>query len=165
MQRDEYYWDANAFLGVLKGETDKAPVCKLVLKAASNGTVVIVTSALTLAEVLFVKHQGKLDISTRQTVENFFKADYISVRNVTRQTADLARDLFWDFKIDPKDALHVATALIYKVPVLHTYDDSLISKSGLVINGQTLKISKPEIIHQTDWVDDGTGSNNEKPPH
>ena len=159
MGSDQFYWDANAFLGLLNDEDGKADECARVLAAAKNGTVIIVTSALTLTEVLFVKGQPKLDPAKRSIVDRFFRAPYISVRNVTRQTADLARDLVWDLNIRPKDAIHVATACLYKVPIMHTFDDALIGKSGLVLAGHQLTITKPAIIHQTDWVEE----NEQKP--
>ena len=154
MDRDLFYWDSNAFLGYLNDETDKAEVCRHVLRAAENGTAVIVTSALTLAEVIYIKGGPKLDPSKRAKVDSFFKADYISVRNVTRLTSELARDLVWDMNIRPQDAIHVATACLYKVPILHTFDQKLLDSSGLIMVGQTLKIEKPSIVHQTDWVDE-----------
>jgi predicted nucleic acid-binding protein len=163
MERDQFYWDSNAFLGFLNGEADKADVCELVLRAARNGTVVIVTSALTLTEVLFIKGQQKLDPSKRSKVDNFFKSQEITVRNVTRQVADLARAAVWDAAIKPKDALHIATACQYKVPVMHTFDEELIGKSGIALAGHRLKISKPEIIHQTDWVNENPKQNAEGP--
>lgn len=154
MERESVYWDANAFLGYLKEEPDKAEVCGHVLQAAENGLLVIVTSALTLAEVIYLKGSAKLPGEQRAKVDAFFKAEYISVRNVTRATTELARDLVWDSNIKPKDAIHVATACLYRVPTLHTYDDQLLASNGLTIAGHKLEIVKPSIIHQTDWVDE-----------
>lgn len=118
-----------------------------------RGNVLIVTSALTIAEVLFIRQGPKLPPEKREVVEKFFKADYIAVRNVTRHIAELARDVFWDHGIKPKDAVHVATAAFFKVPVLHTFDGSLIGKSGLVVqlpsgNKHPLEIKNPYVPHQ-----------------
>lgn len=154
MERESIYWDSNAFLGYLKEETEKVDACGNVLQAAENGQLVVVTSALTLAEVIYLKGSPKLPQEQRTKVDAFFKAEYISVRNVTRATTELARDLVWDNNIRPKDAIHVATACLYKVPVLHTYDDKLLASDGLTIAGHRLKIIRPFIVHQTDWVDE-----------
>lgn len=153
MDRDQVYWDSNAFLGFLNDESEKAESCTAVLKAAENGRLLVITSAMTLAEVLYIKGGTKLDPSKRNKIHNFFRAEHISVRNVTRETSELARDAVWDCGIRPVDALHVATACMYKVPVLSTYDDKLIARSGLTLAGHTLTISKPHITHQVDWVD------------
>ena len=48
---------------------------------------------------------------------------------LTRQLAEAAWDLVWDHDIDPKDAIHVASALAAKVDVLNTFDGDLIGKS------------------------------------
>ena len=153
MARETFYWDANAFSGYLNDEDGKVDVCEPVLKEAERGNVLIVTSALTIAEVLFIRQGPKLPPEKREVVEKFFKADYVAVRNVTRHIADLARDVFWDHGIKPKDAVHVATAVFFKVPVLHTFDGPLISKSGLVVqlpsgNKHSLEIKKPYVPHQ-----------------
>jgi predicted nucleic acid-binding protein len=159
--RELFYWDANAFLGLLNGETDKSSYCEAVIQQAQQGHVLIITSALTLAEVLFIKGQVKLDPAKRQKVETFFRAEYISVRNLTRAVSELARDVVWDSGIKPKDAIHVATAVFYKIPKLHTFDEPLIGKSGVSINDHTLVIEKPSIPHQMDLL--GKSGETEKP--
>lgn len=154
MAREVIYWDANAFSGYLNDEHDKVAACGDVLTQAQAGHILIATSALTLAEVLYIKGGPKLDPSKRTKIEQFFKADYIAVRNVTRAVSNLARDVYWDHGIMPKDAVHVATAMMYKIPVLNTFDEPLIGKNGIAVNGHVLRIGKPHVIVQADWVDD-----------
>ena len=60
MARDQFYWDANAFVGFLNGEADKVSLCEPVLKQAQNGHILIVTSALTIAEVCLLKVERNL---------------------------------------------------------------------------------------------------------
>ena len=148
MAKDVRYWDACAFSGFFNEEADKIAECESVLKAAQDGHILIVTSALTLAEVLFVKNGPRIDPEKRSVIEKFFKADYISVRNVTRYVGELSRDVFWDFGIKPKDAVHVATAAFSKIGTLNTFDGDLIGKSGIVVLGQTLKICRPHHVQQ-----------------
>lgn len=154
MARDLYYWDANVFSGFLNEEPDKVADCETVLKEAQAGHILLVTSALTLAEVLFIKNGPKLDASQRDRIDRFFKADYITVRNVTRIIADLARDVFWSHNIKPKDCVHVSTAAFSKVPTIHTFDEYLLGKSGLTVNRHTLKIARPRVPHQMDMIDE-----------
>lgn len=40
------YWDANAFLGFLKGEKDRVAACNRVIQAAKNGEVKIWSSSI-----------------------------------------------------------------------------------------------------------------------
>jgi predicted nucleic acid-binding protein len=155
LARDLYYWDANTFSGYLNEEPDKLLDCEPVLNEARKGHILLVTSALTLAEVLFIRKGGpKLPPEKRELVETFFKADYITVRNVTRSISELARDLFWDHSIDPKDCVHVSTAAFFKVPILHTFAKCLLGNSGITVNGHTLKIERPHVSYQMDMIDE-----------
>ena len=153
MARDQFYWDSNSFSGYLNGEPEKVVDCEPVLKEAEKGHLLLVTSALTLAEVLFIRHGPKLPPEKREIVATFFKADYITVRNVTRATSELARDLFWDHSIQPKDAVHIATAILFKIPIFHTFDSELLAKTGISINGHVLRIEKPHVTHQPDMLE------------
>lgn len=108
--------------------------CAAILEDAEKGKILIVTCALTLAEVLALRGQPRIppEPELKQKVREFFKNEYISVQNVTRQVAEVARDLVWDYEILPKDAIHVAAALTVEAPILETYDQPLIGKSGKV---------------------------------
>jgi hypothetical protein len=60
------------------------------LDDAEQGKVLIVTCALTLAEVLALRGHPRLppDQALKRKVTEFFKNEYISVQNVTRQVAE-----------------------------------------------------------------------------
>jgi predicted nucleic acid-binding protein len=112
----------------------KEGACRGVLEAAEDGKIFIVTSALTIAEVLALKGKPSISSAKRQTVVAFFKQEYIIVRNITRRIAESARDYVWDFNVKPKDALHVATAVDAGLTLLNTFDASLQKKSGQIAN-------------------------------
>ena len=103
----------------------------------------IITLALTIAEVLRLRGRTPLPKTVRQKVTDFFRNDYISVRNVTRRIAEGARDLVWDSGIKPKDAIHVATALDARLPLMNTFDEDLIKKSAQ-LGHPPLIIGKPQ---------------------
>lgn len=144
MSIERVYWDSDCFLGFLQEELDKVADCEQVLQAAQDGTLQIVTSTLTIAEVLRVKKKQPIQKDKRDEVVNFFKNPYIIARNVTRKTAELARDMVWDHGIAPKDAIHVATAIEAGLLRLHTFDQDLLNKSGKVGN-PLLIIEKPSV--------------------
>ena len=135
---EQRYWDSDCFLGWLLEEPDKVEHCREVLSAAEDGKILIVTSALTIAEVLALRGRLKIPSEDREKVENFFRQEYIVVRNITRRIAENARSFVWDFGVAPKDALHVATAIDAKLTLLNTFDKKLKNKSG--------KIGKPPLI-------------------
>ncbi len=136
------YWDSDAFLGWLKEEKGKAELCRGTIDRAESGGVVIFTSTLTIAEVLWMKGEPKTSPEKAAIVRKFFRRSYIKVRNVTRRVAESAQDLVWDHSIKPKDAIHVATAMDIGVPTLETFDEGLLKKSGS-IGAYMLTIRKP----------------------
>lgn len=142
------YWDANAFLGILLGEKDKVPACQAVLKAAEKRQLVIVTSAVTIAEVIKVKGKPRLKRESEQKIGDFFKHEWIVVVDCDRRVAEAARRLMWehDFLLH-KDAIHVATAIQGRVDQLDTFDGHLIRISGMVGNPPLL-IGKPNLPEQ-----------------
>lgn len=126
------YWDAVTFLAYFQKEEGRVDSCEAVLEEAEKGKILIVTSALTLAEVLAIRGKNRLPPrpAMKQKVTDFFKNEYIAVQNVTREVAEMSRDLVWDRGIAPKDAIHVASAMSAGVNVFETYDRSLIRKGN-----------------------------------
>jgi predicted nucleic acid-binding protein len=142
MSAELIYWDSDAFLGWLQDEAGKVELCEGTLARAKAGEVLIITSSLTIAEVLWMRRAPKVSRDKADALRRFFRRSYIRVRNVTRAVAESAQDLVWDHSIKPKDAIHVATALDAKAPILETFDDGLIGKSGTV-GDPSLIIRKP----------------------
>ena len=142
MSIDRRYWDSDCFLGWLLAEPDKMDPCQEVLAAAEDGKLLIVTSALTIAEVLALRGRLRIAPADRIRVDSFFRNDYVVIRNITRRISEAARELVWDHGVKPKDALHVATALDAGLQLLNTFDRDLIKKSGR-IGMPALAISKP----------------------
>lgn len=143
---DYRYWDSVAFLGWLAAEPDKLPLCRPVLEAAEGGSVVLVTSALTITEVLWTKGHDKLPASQAKKIEAFFRHSWIIVRELDRFIAEDARELVWSKNVKPKDAIHLATALKQDVVLdqFDTFDKDLIKLSGAL--GQPgLKIGTPNL--------------------
>lgn len=139
------YWDSDCFIGWLQDEPDKADLCQKVLHEARLGKISIVTSALTLAEVLVLRGHERISAEKRLLVERFFRSEFILVRSVTRRISEAARELVWERGIYPKDAIHVATALDAKLSTLNTFDRDLIKKSNLVGNPK-LVIERPALL-------------------
>src|SRR5882672_11180002 len=128
------YWDSVTFLGWLAAEPDKVEECRPVIEAAEAGTITLVTSALTIAEVLWIKGhpEKKITHQSAHKVEAFFRHSWIVVREVDRFVAEDARALIWNKNVKPKDAIHLATALRQDVTLAQfdTFDHALIKLSG-----------------------------------
>ena len=143
------YCDADVFLGWFNREQDKVEACRGLVDASEQGKVRIITSALTLTEVIKIKGQQPLPQSKEETIKGFFEQEFVSIVNLDRRTAEFARDLIWDYpRLNPKDSIHVATALMTEgVDVLHTFDDDLLRLNGQ-LGEPPLRISTPDVPDQ-----------------
>ena len=131
------YWDSCAFLAWLQNESGRADACADTLEEAKKGEFVILTSALTLTETLWLRGGPKLGEDKARLLNGFFRRSFLRVVNVDRGVAEEAQRLVWNDDIKPKDAIHVATALRYRCPILETFDAPLVGKSG--VGGLTIR--------------------------
>ncbi len=136
------YWDSDCFIGWLAEEAGKVDPCRQVLSLAETGEIEIVTSALTIAEVLHMRNHSAIPKDKRDTIRQFFHKSYIIVVPILRATAERGQDLVWDHGIKPKDALHVATAIDVGVSLFNTFDEELIKK-GNELNAYVLVFENP----------------------
>lgn len=146
------YWDANCFLGFLKEEQDKIKQCRGTTERAKEGNLIIVTSAITLIEVVKLDKQLHLKAKDEKTIRDFFKNPYIYIHNVDREVATIARDLIWKHSLSQRDSIHIATALKLKLDKMHTFDESLYKLDNKYGNPK-LQICKPDIEHQMEFDD------------
>lgn len=139
------YWDSNAFLAIINQDkpTQEMVGCSDAWSACEKGLLHIMTSTFTTAEVIYMKGTPKLNPSKRNFISNFFRQSFISQKPLTREIAELARDVVWDSKIKPKDAVHVATCAYYRVRVLHSFDRDLLEQSIIEVNGFRIKAVHP----------------------
>ena len=141
------YWDSDCFLGWLAEEPDKVSDCQSVIRAAEAGDLRIVTSSLTLVEVVKLKSRTPLPPEKEVVIRSFFEHSYIVIRQLDRRTAERARELIWKYGFNPKDSVHVATALVENVPRMDTFDGDLMKKSGM-IGSPPLIIGRPDLPEQ-----------------
>lgn len=156
------YWDSNAFLGWLAREAHKVTHCRPVIEAAQAGDLVIVTSALTIAEVLWLRGQPRIPAEQARTIEAFFQHRWIVSREVDRFVAERARGLVWDHNVKPKDAIHLATALGLEVKIAQfdTFDHDLRDLSGK-LGTPPLLIGYPNLPAKLPFDDEPTEADDE----
>jgi predicted nucleic acid-binding protein len=128
----------------------------MVIRAAEAGEVLIVTSSLTIAEVVKLKRATPIPRESAELVRAFFRRSYIIIRELDRFLAERAQEVVWDYGVEPKDAVHVATALATEVVQLDTFDARLIAKSG-TIGSPPLRIGRPFVPEQLAAFDVTTG--------
>jgi predicted nucleic acid-binding protein len=131
------YWDSCVFLDRLKRHPQRIDVLEAITDAADAGDLLIVTSSITIAEVARLPD---IDLTTDQqatTINAFFEHPWISVRFVDEVIAKEAQRLKRIEGVSTCDAVHLATALRYRIPVMHTYD-------GLMTDGTIA--AKPKLL-------------------
>lgn len=137
-------WDSDACLAFLKDEPGRGEACARVLDAAQKGHVEIILSAVVLAEVLWVAGKAALPETSRAKVRAFFKHEYFTIVDTTRFIAEAAQELVWKYRVQPKDAIHVASAQFAKVEELNTFDGGLLALDGKIGDYPQLRIRKPD---------------------
>jgi predicted nucleic acid-binding protein len=144
------YWDSGCFLALFNNEAGRVDNCKSVLMAAERGELRIITSALTLTEVIKIK--GKpIGVDQEDHIRAFFEHEWILVRDVDRFIAEQAREFIWKHKLQPYDAIHLATAYKHKLQHLDTYDGKDLGKLSGKIGVPGMTIGEPPVIpYQTE---------------
>jgi predicted nucleic acid-binding protein len=152
-----FYWDTCLFLAWINDEPRKAGEvagAREVIARFKRREVKILTSVLTQVEVL----QAKLPVGLDTLFSDMMKR--ITRLSVDTKVASLAHDLRNHYVakaaenqgkiLSTPDAIHLATAIMYRVDEFHTFDEKdkgrhlgLIPLSGNV-GGHRLKICKPE---------------------
>jgi predicted nucleic acid-binding protein len=147
------YWDACVWIALIKQETvtlkngtveKRYARCRELISMAEKGTIEIVTSAFTIAEVCKsseVKNSGVDNLPT------FFDKSYmllvpvdktVGVKAQTMQTSGIAG-------LKPPDAIHLASAHRANVDEMHSYDSDLLNLNGKITgqDGKPMRICKP----------------------
>jgi predicted nucleic acid-binding protein len=143
------YWDASVFHAILSKEAGRVEKCERVIKAAEADAVQIFTSAISYTECVWIKVGGikKLSVEKEQEVKQFFEHKFIRPMACDRSIGEEARALVWRYfdtlKLQPKDAIHVASALYAKCDVLHTYDDDDLLPLNGKLGDPPLRICHP----------------------
>ena len=140
------YWDSSVWIALLWDEKvkgiDRAEVAQRVLEDAEKGLVTILTSTFTLAEVFKLKIDPPASLDPSQVIKSYFDHSFIKMIVLDRVVGEIAGDIARKHGIKPQDAVHLASALCWEAEVVHTWDDQLVSKSG-IIGTSPLKIEYP----------------------
>ncbi len=145
MADPEYvYWDTMTFAHRISERADCISILKTWSDAAERNEVVIVTSAFTLCELGKLDTPGKpiLPVDQEKLISRFFMNDFVLVVQVDRRVANLSREIIRLGGIQGKDAVHIASAVVAGVSVLHTYDGAMIKKDQQIGN-PPLRIEVP----------------------
>ncbi len=157
-----YYWDTCIYLAWLKQEDlnkDHLPFIERLIKDNDQGQNVIITSTITMIEVLSVGLTEKMEQTFRDWMRpQKFRARFdvdpkVSLR--ARMLRESVLEIEKKTTLTTPDAIHVATAILYGANAMHTFDDGRKKSGGkkgvslLDLNGRedvgSLKICKPVV--------------------
>jgi predicted nucleic acid-binding protein len=147
------YWDACAWIAYIQKEMPgpetqftepRYEMCRTILRRAEAGQLEIATSSFTLSEVC----KSPMDsTSPALNLPAFFEQRYIVQIVLDKQIGLRAQSLqiAGVTGVKPADAVHLASALVWSVPVFHTFDTKLLDldKRLTMNDGNQLTIIRP----------------------
>ena len=144
-----YYWDSSVILAWISNESRKHGEMEglaEIVRMVTNNDAIVITSVATRTEVL----KADLSNDSQALFDRLFQRQNMEFKDITTPISDLASEILKHYKqanqknMSFADAQHLATAIIFKVDEVHTFDEKhMISMSGNVA-GHTLKICKPK---------------------
>jgi len=150
------YWDTDVFIHRFQRTPEHIDVLAQLTDAAERGEIVFVQSPFTISELVKDPEGEKLTEAQETLIEDFFENEFVIVRTLTEQIAFLSRKIAREYSVKPGDAVHVATAVFWKVPILHTFDNKLLNKTQLM-KDLSIRIEKPAWIGEPLPLFDGIG--------
>lgn len=122
-------WDSCTVIGYLAGETALAEQCSQIITQAEVGDLEILVSVMATIETSYLK--GLDDQVAEAMIKEFFSRRYIIPVTIDVRTAAITRELVRKYrdepnKIKPPDAVHLATAIQWEIPVIETTDPDLL---------------------------------------
>lgn len=119
------YLDANVVIYVVEGHPDYPGLADALAEGMDAGGLRCITSMLTLAEVL-VRPKRERDPVLELAFREFpSPSDAVIVSPITERILDLAAELRAHHNVRLPDAIHAATALVYRCTSFLTNDSAL----------------------------------------
>ncbi|MEM9997392.1 MAG: type II toxin-antitoxin system VapC family toxin [Bacteroidota bacterium] len=145
------YWDSSAFIAYFKAEEGRVELCQAVIDEAKRGQTRIITSALTLSEVVHIKGYEKLTQDLENDLESFFEHDFVVLVDLNRAISEYARKLMWRHGLRAYDANHLSSAIHADVHFVDAFDDKLLKQDGKFSrsDGTPIRIGYPNLPIQT----------------
>lgn len=145
----ERLWDSSVILAYLGGVPKAKKACELILKQGEREELILHVSTMAQSEVAFLP--GYSNLESEDLVKEFFSRKYIKTILFDILVARESRKLIRKYRssnineqplfcptcnkrinsgLKPPDAIHLASALIWNIPILETYDPDLLKLNG-----------------------------------
>jgi predicted nucleic acid-binding protein len=146
------YWDACAWLGLLNEEPAKVRPLEHIYELALRGQFEIWTSAISYVEVFRLQSEQKqskpLGGDGHDRIRDVIEQSFVRIIPVDMEIGRRARALRRELAgfEGAGDAVHLASALVWNIEIMHTWDRShLLPWNGIIYckNGKPLTIEIP----------------------
>jgi predicted nucleic acid-binding protein len=117
------YLDANVFLSAILNREDEGEKARDLLQKLQKAEIVAATSALSFEEVFWIvkKHRGF--ISALKAAKTLLEIPNLTFLEISDQTLWSAYNLAEKYRLDPRDAIHVACALDHAIFTIISEDE------------------------------------------
>lgn len=108
------------------------PACPGIIRQAEAGILEIAVSEMAKVETAYL--EGLSDVQSELLIREFFSREYIIPISIDDPVSAIARDLvrkYRSLKLRPPDAIHLATAILWRIPVLETTDSDFLQLDQL----------------------------------
>lgn len=125
---ERHYWDTTAWVRYADElDGDAGPMAGL-MSSVEHGSVELLFSAVTIAEVLFrPKERPPRPWPDPHPLDSLFDAPGLTLVQIDREVGELARGLRRRYDLKVPDALHLAAAVYHNADYLVTEDQGLLS--------------------------------------
>lgn len=106
------YLDTNVFLYPILYEDEKADICKEILKKVVNKELTAYTSVLCWDEFVYTIRKEKGKEIAEQGGEKFLQFPNLVFLDANKIILFKAQEIIKNYNLKPRDAIHLATALI-----------------------------------------------------
>lgn len=149
MPLERRYFDSCIFVYIITDHQQFEPRCSAAIYAAEQGQFTLVTSMLTMIEVIKDQsgpHTPSPEI--QQKITDFFEHDYVLMVQATRSIMVRARELCWKYgsmNLKGIDAVHLASAIYAGCTTLYTFDEKILrtSEPGIQVEEPNIQAQAP----------------------
>lgn len=109
------YLDANVFLSAILNQEDEGERARDLLQKLQKAEIVAATSALSFDEVFWIVRKHRGFISALKAAKTLLEIPNLTFLEISDQTLWSAYNLAEKYRLDPRDAIHIACALDHAI--------------------------------------------------
>ena len=117
------YLDANVFLSAILNQEDEGERARDLLQKLQKAEIVAATSALSFDEVFWIVRKHRGFISALKAAKTLLEIPNLTFLEISDQTLWSAYNLAEKYRLDPRDAIHVACALDHAIFTIISEDE------------------------------------------